>query len=136
MRTIVTINRKRLFSTDNILPLNVGDVFNYKCSKSRNLDIKVSNLTNKISSYSSNEVRENQLNYLIRNMMTIKEHEELYTNGSVKFIVVSKSIDLNHELDLNTHSLIKDDIICTCYIDVELYDQSYIRNKKMEQILD
>jgi hypothetical protein len=140
MTTTVRLNKKRFFEAKGNLPLNIGDVFSYIGDETDYLSSKIDNITERINQdpYSSDDSKSYSLKHLSNSIERIKEHHEKYVNATdriTKFIVVDKSVTFNHQMDLTNRGFIEDHIGCHCSIDIELYDQSYIRNKKMEQLL-
>jgi len=115
-----------IFSIDESLPLNIGDIFSYKAAEPNERIIES-------ALFQIKRFEESQ-KYKARNIegkMTIsRTHFEKWGAG-VKFIIVNKEVSIYRSSDFLQDDVIKSSV----FLYVEVYDESYIRNKKLEQIL-
>ena len=117
-----------IFSIDESLPLNIGDIFSYKAAEPNERIIEKAIF--QIKRFEESEWDKYKAKDIERKMSISRSHFEKWGAG-VKFIIVNKEVSIYRSSDF-----LQDDVIkSAAYLYVEIYDESYIRNKKLEQIL-
>jgi len=140
MKTIVLLHSNipntphtKLFEIDGAMPLNVGDTFRYKASEPNKTAIETAQSKIKYIE-ENNQPHPSWGKYKIqdiqRKMDISRDHFEKWGEG-VKFVVESKDVSVYRGSDFLNDNVIN----TTIYLYVDVYDESYIRNKKIEEVL-
>jgi hypothetical protein len=136
MATFVYFNRNSIIHTKDDLNLNIGDIFDYDCSKISESDlVKAIEIETRKFFTGSEKIQNMQTASVTRKFNSLKEEEELFRNKNIKFIVVSKSKSIFHDLVDSLHDSY-DSIEMNTRISVEIYDESYIRDKKLNELIN
>jgi hypothetical protein len=141
MATFVYFKGNNIIHTKDDLNLNVGDIFNYNCSKISEDDLVRAIGIETRGVFDVSEKFQNMQKISITNKFnSLKEQEELFSNKNIKLIVVNKSKSIYQNLVnslYDSSSRRRDDSIeINTRISVEIYDSSYIRDKKLNKLID
>lgn len=138
MKTIVLLKsdipntpHTKLFEIDGALSLNVGDTFRYKAAEPSENTIEISQ--RKIKYIEENEDEtwgKYKIQDIQRKMDLSRDHFEKWGEGTT-LVVESKDVSV-----YRGSNFLNDNVInTTVYLYVDVYDESYIRNKNIEQVL-
>lgn len=117
---------KNLFELNESLSLNKGDIFTYLAQEPNKKNIEVVNRKSGDGDiWSKFRIEDMQ-----RKMKTSQEHFEKFGTG-VKLIVIDKFVHVQRNPNFLDNHL----FTTSTRLIVDIYDENFIRNKKLEQII-
>lgn len=117
-----------IFGIDGSLPLNIGDIFKYKAAEPSEHTIEKA--TFQIKHFENSEWDRYKAKDIERKMKNSLSQFEKWGEG-VRLIVVDKEVSV-----YRNSNFLQEDVLSTfVYLYVEIYDEAYIRDKKLEQII-
>ncbi len=126
MRTTVILAGKNLFELNESLSLNKGDIFTYLAQEPNKKNIEVVNR----KSIDGDIWSKFRIEDMQRKMKTSQEHFEKFGTG-VKLIVIDKFVHVQRNPNFLDNHL----FTTSTRLIVDIYDENFIRNKKLEQII-
>jgi len=123
MTTKFILDNKEIFYIEGALPLSVGDIFSFTTG-----DVEEKNYNGFGNSPEDHEFLKERY---YRRLKNAKDQFEKFGEG-VKLIVTEREISVGN---IPTYNLDNPTKYCSVKLNVEIYDESYIRNEKLKKIL-
>lgn len=117
-----------IFDMDESLPLNVGDIFGYKAAEPNKSTIE--RAIYQIESFEKSEWDKYKGKIIERKMKAGQSHFEKWGEG-VRFIIIDKEVSVYRSSNFLDENVLS----ASVYLYVDIYDEAYIRNKKIEEVL-